>query len=161
MADEIRAKDVVRYVRRRGLDWLFQTMAKHGTTKAVYVKPHGRRFEVDVIKVERLKWKDKFPPSKATRWIYLRSLLITSFPLRKREDLNDLPDAGDKILLGGRVFLVVDTFDYISWLYRFPGRTPQMERCDFIGWHDGDRDRFVCGMRVFVKDITDQTSEHH
>lgn len=125
--DKLKSKDVIKYVRRRGLDWFLQTLLEKYSVKAVYAKPGKPPAEIQVIRCDRIP--KPYVRSKPTRWMFYRSLIIAGgYPVHKL----GWPETGDKISLAGRVFEIVDGFNFFSWI-----------------WYE----RVQPGMRVFVKEI--------
>ena len=128
----MKSSDVVRAVRRRGLDWLFQRLFEYYSVEAVYIKPGKKPIKSRVILVERLK-KPKFS-LKERAWMYRTSFIIMgeNYPILEAEDWP--APRGDKIVIRGRTFEVVERFTFAEWL-----------------WDENLR----VGMRVFVKEITE------
>ena len=128
----IKSSDVVRAVRRRGLDWLFQKLFEHFSVEAEYIKPGKKPIKSRVIRVERLK-KPK-GAMKNQAWMYRTSFVIMGedYPIQEAEDWP--APCGDKIVVCGRTFEVVERFTFAEWL-----------------WDENLR----VGMRVFVKEITE------
>ena len=129
---KIKSSDVVREVRRRGLDWLFQRLFEHYSVEAEYIKPGKKPIKSRVIRVERLK-KPKDTPTWQS-WMYQTSFIIMGedYPIQEAEDWP--APCGDKIVVSGRTFEVIESFTFASWLW---------DECQRVG------------MRIFVKEITE------
>lgn len=129
----MKSSDIVRAVRRRGLDWLFQKLFEHYSVEAEYIKPGKPPIKSRVIRVERLK-KPEFT-FKRHRWMYQTSFIIMgeNYPIQEAEDWP--APCGDKIVVRGRTFDVVERFTFAEWL---------------------NHGNWRVGMRVFVKEITEK-----
>ena len=128
----LKSSDVVRAVRRRGLDWLFQKLFEHYSVEAEYIKPGKKPIKSRVIRVERLKKpKGAF---KCHSWMYQTSFIIMGENYKIQEAEDWPAPRGDKIVIRGRTFEVIESFTFASWL-----------------WGECQR----VGMRIFVKEITE------